>query len=104
VKNIKNKIMKKILVIIALLLSTQIYSQSTQVDKLPEPMEYGQKIFYDKEGHLIVETKKNLSQDEIETVKQYVKTYYKKYDWSAPEIFDKSLFSRKEILRFYKVR
>lgn len=37
--------MKKILVIIVLLFSTQIFSQSTQVDKLPEPMEYGQKIF-----------------------------------------------------------
>jgi hypothetical protein len=104
VKNTKNKIMKKILIVIVLLFSTQIYSQSTQVDKLPEPMEYGQKIFYDKEGHLIVETKKNLSQEEIETVKQYVKTYYKKYDWSAPEIFDKSFLSRKEVLRFYKIK
>ena len=84
--------MKKILVIIALLLSTQIYSQSTQVDKLPEPMEYGQKIFYDKEGHLIVETKKNLSQEEIETVKQYVKTYYKiKDDMVNPEIVKRVL-------------
>ena len=96
--------MKKILIIIALSLSTQIFSQSTQVDKLPEPMEYGQKIYYAKEGHLIVETKKNLSQEEIETVKQYVKTYYKKYDWSAPEIFDKSFLSRKEVLRFYKIK
>lgn len=96
--------MKKILIIIALSLSTQIFSQSTQVDKLPEPMEYGQKIFYDKEGHLIVETKKNLNQEEIETVKQYVKTYYKKYDWASPEIFDKSFFSRKETLRFYRVK
>ena len=52
--------MKKILIIIALLLSTQIFSQSTQVDKLPEPMEYGQKIYYTKEGDLIVETKKTL--------------------------------------------
>ena len=39
-------------------------------------MEYGQKIYYTKEGNLIVETKKNLTQEEIETVKQYVKTYY----------------------------
>ena len=96
--------MKKILIIIALSLSTQIYSQSTQVDKLPEPMEYGQKIYYTKEGNLIVETKKNLTQEEIETVKQYVKTYYVKYDWSAPEVFDKSLFCRKEVLRFYKIK
>ena len=96
--------MKKILVIIVLLFSTQIYSQSTQVDKLPEPMEYGQKIFYDKEGHLIVETKKNLTQEDIETVKQYVKTYYVKYDWAAPEVFDKSFFSRKEVLRVYRIK
>ena len=96
--------MKKILIIIALSLSTQIYSQSTQVDKLPEPMEYGQKIYYTKEGNLIVETKKNLTQEEIETVKQYVKTYYVKYDWMTPEVFDKSLFSRKEVLRFYRIK
>ena len=96
--------MKKILIIIALSLSTQIFSQSTQVDKLPEPMEYGQKIYYTKEGNLIVETKKNLTQEEIETVKQYVKTYYVKYDWSSPEVFDKSLFSRKEVLRFYRIK
>ena len=77
-KNIQsqfNNFMKKILIIIALFLSTQIYSQSTQVDKLPEPMEYGQKIFYDKEGHLIVETKKNLTQEDIETVKQIILAY-----------------------------
>jgi hypothetical protein len=96
--------MKKILIIIALSLSTQIYSQSTPVDKLPEPMEYGQKIYYTKEGDLIVETKKNLSQEEIETVKKYVKTHYVKYDWSAPEIFDKSFFSKREVLHFYKIR
>ena len=51
-KNIQsqfNNFMKKILIIIALFLSTQIYSQSTPVDKLPEPMEYGQKIYYTKE-------------------------------------------------------
>jgi hypothetical protein len=96
--------MKKILLIIALSLSTQIFSQSTPVDKLPEPMEYGQKIYYTKEGDLIVETKKNLSQEEIETVKKYVKTYYVKYDWAAPEIFDKSFFSKKEVLHFYKIR
>ena len=96
--------MKKILIIIALSLSTQIYSQSTPVDKLPEPMEYGQKIYYTKEGDLIVETKKNLSQEEIETVKKYVKTFYVKYDWAAPEIFDKSFFSKKEVLHFYKIR
>ena len=96
--------MKKLLIIVVLLLSTQIYSQSTPVDKLPEPMEYGQKIYYTKEGDLIVETKKNLSQEEIETVKKYVKTYYVKYDWAAPEIFDKSFFSKKEVLHFYKIR
>jgi hypothetical protein len=96
--------MKKILLIIALSLSTQIFSQSTPVDKLPEPMEYGQKIYYTKEGDLIVETKKNLSQEEIETVKKYVKTFYVKYDWAAPEIFDKSFFSKKEVLHFYKIR
>ena len=44
--------------------------------------------------YLIVETKKNLTQEDIETVKQYVKTYYVKYDWAAPEVFDKSFFSR----------
>ena len=74
-KNIQsqfNNFMKKILIIIALFLSTQIYSQSTQVDKLPEPMEYGQKIFYDKEGHLIVETKKNLTQENGRKVIHYV--------------------------------
>jgi hypothetical protein len=106
-KNIQyqfNNFMKKILIIITLFLSTQIYSQSTPVDKLPEPMEYGQKIYYTKEGNLIVETKKNLSQEDIETVKKYVKTYYVKYDWSSPEIFDKSFFSKKEILRFYKIK
>jgi len=96
--------MKKIQLIIALSLSTQIFSQSTPVDKLPEPMEYGQKIYYTKEGDLIVETKKNLSQEEIETVKKYVKTFYVKYDWAAPEIFDKSFFSKKEVLHFYKIR
>jgi hypothetical protein len=96
--------MKKILIIIALFLSTQIFSQSTQVDKLPEPMEYGQKIYYTKEGDLIVKTKKNLNQEEIESVKQYVKTYYVKYDWSAPEIFDKSFFSRKEVLHFHRIK
>lgn len=96
--------MKKILTIIALLLSTQIFSQSTQVDKLPEPMENGQKIYYTKEGDLMVETKKNLTQEEIETVKQYVKTYYVKFDWSSPEVFDKSLFSRKEVLHFYRIK
>ena len=96
--------MKKILLIIALSLSTQIFSQSTPVDKLPEPMEYGQKIYYTKEGDLIVETKKNLNQEEIETVKKYVKTFYVKYDWAAPEIFDKSFFSKKEVLHFYKIR
>ena len=99
-----NNFMKKILIIISLFLSTQIYSQSTPVDKLPEPMEYGQKIYYTKEGNLIVETKKNLSQEDIETVKKYIKTYYVKYDWSSPEIFDKSFFSKKEILRFYKIK
>ena len=96
--------MKKLLTIIALSLSAQIFSQTTQVDKLPEPMEYGQKIYYTKEGDLMVETKKNLTQEEIETVKQYVKTYYVKYDWSAPEVFDKSLFSRKEVLHFYRIK
>jgi hypothetical protein len=96
--------MKKILIIIALSLSTQIFSQSVQVDKLPGPMEYGQKIYYTKEGDLMVETKKNLTQEEIETVKQYVKTYYVKYDWAAPEIFDKSFFSNREILHFYRIK